>query len=91
MAGANLRRYFNGYWRRGQMRVAPILPIAFRSLARQPSNEITGFKYRTARGQHLWGGHACIRGQDRTAICRFFNSLMQHAKQTGAEDSCGIA
>lgn len=68
MAGANPRRYFNGYWRRGQMRVAPILPIAFRSLARQPSNEITGFKYRT-----------------------FFNSLMQHAKQTGAEDSCGIA
>ena len=113
-----LRRYLNWYWRRVQMREAPNLETALRILARRPSIEVAGFKYRTGGGRHyvllneprpgdvpeiglvLEDGRFTRRGtttdlgiealmrafgeQDRAAIEVFFNSLMEHTKQTGA-------
>jgi hypothetical protein len=48
-----LRRYFNWYWRRVQLREAPNLATAIRTLSRRPSIEIAGFKYRTGGGRHF--------------------------------------
>jgi hypothetical protein len=48
-----LRRYLNWYWRRVQLREAPDLGTAIRTLARRPSIEIAGFKYRTGGGRHF--------------------------------------
>jgi hypothetical protein len=113
-----LRRYLNWYWRQIQMRDAPGLRTALRTLARRPTIEIVGFKYRTGGGRHfvllneprpgdiveiglvLEDGRFTRRGnttdlgieevmhafgnQDREAIDRFFNSLFEHAKQTGS-------
>jgi hypothetical protein len=112
-----LRRYLNWYWRRVQIRDAQDLTTALRTLARRPSIEIVGFKYRTGGGRHfvilnqprpgdtqeigvvLEDGRFTRRGsttdlgiaevmqafakQDRQAIDRFFNSLIEHVKQTG--------
>jgi hypothetical protein len=112
-----LRRYLNWYWRRVQIRDAPDLRTALTTLARRPSIEIAGFKYRTGGGRHyvllneprpgdvpeiglvLEDGRFTRRGtttdlgiealmrafgeQDRPAIDVFFNSLMEHTKQTG--------
>jgi hypothetical protein len=113
-----LRRYLNWYWRRVQLREAPDLTTAIRTLSRRPSIEIAGFKYRTGGGRHfvlveeprpgdvpelgvvLEDGRfhrlgsttdlnieAVMRafGQaDREAIDRFFNSLFEHLRATGA-------
>ena len=113
-----LRRYLNWYWRRVQLREAPDLTTAIRTLTRRPSIEIAGFKYRTGGGRHfvlvdqprpgdlpqlgvvLEDGRfhrlgsttdlsieAVMRafGQaDREAIDRFFNSLYEHLRATGA-------
>jgi len=48
-----LRRYLNWYWRRVQLREAPDLVTAIRTLSRRPSIEIAGFKYRTGGGRHF--------------------------------------
>jgi hypothetical protein len=48
-----LRRYLNWYWRRVQLREAPDLTTAIRTLSRRPSIEIAGFKYRTGGGRHF--------------------------------------
>lgn len=48
-----LRRYLNWYWRRVQLREAPDLTTAIRTLTRRPSIEIAGFKYRTGGGRHF--------------------------------------
>jgi hypothetical protein len=113
-----LRRYLNWYWRRVQLREAPDLTTAIRTLSRRPSIEIAGFKYRTGGGRHfvlvdeprpgdipelgvvLEDGRfhrlgsttdlsieAVMRAfgeADREAIDRFFNSLFEHLRATGA-------
>ena len=113
-----LRRYLNWYWRRVQLREAPDLTTAIRTLAKRPSIEIAGFKYRTGGGRHfvlvneprpgdvpelgvvLEDGRfhrvgsttdlsieAVMRAfgaGDRNAIDRFFNSLFEHLRATGA-------
>jgi hypothetical protein len=48
-----LRRYLNWYWRRVQLREAPDLTTAIRTLSRRPCIEIAGFKYRTGGGRHF--------------------------------------
>lgn len=48
-----LRRYLNWYWRRVQLREAPDLTTAIRTLSRRPNIEIAGFKYRTGGGRHF--------------------------------------
>ena len=113
-----LRRYLNWYWRRVQLREAPDLTTAIRTLARRPSVEVAGFKYRTGGGRHfvlvdeprpgdvpelgvvLEDGRFHRLGSttdlsiealmrafgagDRDAIDRFFNSLFEHVRATGA-------
>ena len=114
----NIRRYLNWYWRRVQIRSAPDLRVALRTLSRKPSIEIAGFKYRTGGGRHfvlvneprpgdvpelgavLEDGRfhrlgsttdlsieALMRAfgaADRDAIDRFFGSLFEHLRATGA-------
>jgi hypothetical protein len=48
-----IRRYLNWYWRRIQIRSAPDLQVALRTLSRRPSIEIAGFKYQTGGGRHF--------------------------------------
>lgn len=48
-----IRRYLNWYWRRVQLRSAPDLRVALRTLSRRPAIEVAGFKYRTGGGRHL--------------------------------------
>lgn len=113
-----LRRYLNWYWRWLQVRRAPDLITALRTLAQRPAIEIVGFKYRTGGGRHFVLLNEPRRGdkqevgvvledgrfmrlgtstdlsieevmlafgmQNRDAIDRFFNSLMEHAKQSGS-------
>jgi hypothetical protein len=113
-----IRRYLNWYWRRVQIRSAPDLRVALRTLSRQPSIEVAGFKYRTGGGRHFvlvneprpadvpelgvvledgrfhrlgsttdLGIEALMRAfgdGDQDAIDRFFNSLFEHLRATGA-------
>ncbi len=113
-----LRRYLNWYWRRVQLREAPDLTTAIRTLSRRPNIEIAGFKYRTGGGRHFvlvdeprlgdvpelgvvledgrfhrlgsttdLGIEAVMRAfgtGERDAIDRFFNSLFEHLRATGA-------
>lgn len=48
-----IRRYLNWYWRRVQLRSAPDLRVALRTLSRRPAIEIAGFKYRTGSGRQF--------------------------------------
>ncbi len=113
-----IRRYLNWYWRRVQVRSAPDLRVAVRTLSRRPAIEVAGFKYRTGGGRqfvlvseprpgdtpemglvledgrfHRLGSttdlsiEALMRAfgdGDREAIDRFFNSLFEHLRATGA-------
>lgn len=113
-----LRRYLNWFWRRVQVREAPNLQNALRTLAQQPVVEVAGLQYRTGRGRIfvvlneartgdvleiglvLEDGRFFRRGsstdlsiqeameafgrQDHEALGRFFNSLFEHVRQTGA-------
>ena len=46
-----LRRYLNWYWRRVQVREAPDLDTAVRTLSQPPTIEISGFQFRTGQGR----------------------------------------